>query len=311
MVSTSSRLYALPYHTSVCFAKPREIGHVAVAVEVLVVSLGGQDARGKTLLVAPLGRALRVPSPVPPPPTLFEGDHLCLREHLQKLLVGAAILARISVRAVAGARAIFRGAEGGKSLRGGVAGVVGARPSVAPAHVGQVLGAVRVSLGPLGEHGWPEAGRRVHALLRLLCPAVAGVLHLLLVRVHDLVVVEDHVLVHVQHQPVHPRQLALPVREPHEAVPEHHVRRHPVLAHQVVRFRRPGDDGVRGEGHHARLVGEPVEGDDVLVPVLREELGQAIVHVEGPLAVQVTVGAVEPVDDALSSAVIPPVLTTR
>ena len=156
--------------------------------------------------------------------------------------------------------------------------------------------------------------RSIDALLHLPSPGVTDELELLLMGKGELVRVEDEVLVGVEDDVVVGgvgRELALPLGEAQEAVAD-------------------GDDGVDAVGPdgadgllvpalhvlgrqlaHLGLVEQAVDGDDVLVAVLPEELGHAVVDLERALRIERPVRAVHPAHRPQSPAVVPPVLAPR
>lgn len=127
-------------------------------------------------------------------------------------------------------------------------------------------------------------------------------------RERDLRLVENNILMRIEHQARNALQLPLPVRQAQKAVREHDERLDPVLPHDLHGAGCPGQHVRLKQPRHARLVDEPVEGEHVLVARLREEGRELGVQVEGSLGVEGAVGAVEPADDALAAAVVPAVL---
>lgn len=92
-----------------------------------------------------------------------------------------------------------------------------------------------------------------------------------------LALVEDHVLMDIQHQTVKTLEFTLPVSEAHESVAEDDVCCDSVLADQVEGVGCPGFDIGGFECCHPGLVDQAVEGYNVFVAVLSEELGELIV----------------------------------
>lgn len=86
---------------------------------------------------------------------LLECVHLRLGVRLQELLVDVREGRRVGVggAAVAGGAGLRGRTEGGQDGGGRVAGVVCARPAVAPVDVVEELGAVGVGLGPFAADG--------------------------------------------------------------------------------------------------------------------------------------------------------------
>lgn len=143
-------------------------------------------------------------------------------------------------------------------------------------------------------------------------PVVADQLDLVLRGQTELARVEDGVLVRVQHHLRRPvLQHRLPLAQVQKSIAEHDPRLDPVFLNELRRLDGPVQDVRDRQGEHLRLVGKAVDGDDVLVPRLGEELGQLIVDLEGPLPVQVAVCPVQPPDGTLMAAVVPPVLAAR
>lgn len=162
----------------------------------------------------------------------------------------------------------------------GVEHVQCALPTGPDAHVVEICRAVGVGLGPFGEDGRTEARGRVHAAFRLGRPAQAGEVDLRFVVEGYLLRVEDHVLVHVEQEAWDPLELALPVVQTHEAVAEDDSTVDAVLADDLGRICRPLQYVCGVEESHSRLVDQTIEGDDVLVSVLSEELAELIVYFE-------------------------------
>lgn len=83
-----------------------------------------------------------------------------------------------------------------------------------------------------------------------------------------------------------------------------------VLLHELRGLDRPVEDSLDREVKHQWLVHEPIDRDDILVSVLREELGHAVVESEGPIAVELAICPIKPANGTLATAVIPSVLTS-
>lgn len=292
---------------SIAIAQPLEIGHIFVTLEVRGVRLVGQNARLAAQHPAPLGRTLGLPRPVEPTPRLLEAVHLRLGVHLQELLVVGRVILGIGVRHRARAgRLRARGCEH-RRLR--VARVERAGPARALAHVVEIGCAVRVGLGPFAvERGTPPrvwVVRRHHDAR----PAGAGQVDLVLVLELQLAHVEDLVLVRVHDElVVDAAEHVVPLRERQEPVAEDQMLCDAIAADHVDGLLVPVQYRVRRDDQHFRLVDQPVDGDHVLVAVLREELGELVVDVERALGVGRAVRPQDPADVALPAAVRPPVL---
>lgn len=91
---------------------------------------------------------------------------------------------------------------------------------------------------------------------------------------------------------------------------ESDISRDTVLLHELRSLDRPVENSLDREVKHQWLVNEPVDRDDILVSVLREEFGDAVMESERPVAVELAICPIEPANGTLATAVIPSVLTS-
>lgn len=125
----------------------------------------------------------------------------------------------------------------------------------------------------------------------------------------DLLVVEDDVLVDIKQKVVEVLEFSLPVVQASETIAKGNDRSHVVCANFLDGNFGPGEYGVHIQICHFGLVDETIDGDDVLIAGLSEEGAELRVYVEGALAVYRAICAVQPVDGALVSTVVPAILT--
>src|SRR5690606_29451310 len=79
----------------------------------------------------------------------------------------------------------------------------------------------------------------------------------------------------------------------------------------VVSLLCPFNDGGRIELHHSRLVHESVHCNDIIVPRLSKEFGEAVVHLESLIAVKGSIGSIEPVHGSETTRMIPAIGSAR
>jgi len=142
-------------------------------------------------------------------------------------------------------------------------------------------------------------------------PVVADELDLCGVVEDDLACVEDGVLVGIQEEF---RRAILehgfPFAEVEESVMEGDPGGDAVLLNQLCSFSSPIENFLDVQGKHVWFVGEAVNGDDIFVPVLRKEFGNFVLEVKRTMGILLAIASIQPVNAALSPAMVEAILTT-